>query len=388
MATDIFKQLVSDAGIPTTEAELKAEWQTIAADNDSPYNNDSAYSPFWRVVTALMTTPVLWLINLLITSVLPNFFIKYASGVYLDALAEDREIYRKLEAKTIGNLKFSRTVTAGDLLVPAGTQVQSAAINGTIYALKTLADASFTDGEADIYVPAEALTAGQAYNLASGYYLILISAVAGVTAVTNEADWLTTPGADHETDDELRDRAQNQFNAVNQFHTDAAYLALITTYAALKTSNVWFEHGAPRGAGTANIHILLDVGTPSGAFLTDVQSYVMDQGNHGHGDDLQVLAIPETPHNLVYAYWAVDSLSAAEITQLGLDVESFIRAAFRENLLYAPTITAPWSKFSFSRLAQELHAQFPGLLSVDFSNVDIDNVLAIPRINSLAGTLN
>lgn len=386
--TDIFKNMVVDAGIPTTEDQLKTEWQAVAVEENSPFNNDSDYSPLWRLITGLVTVPALWLINLMITNVLPNFFVKHASGIYLDLLSEDRAVTRKLAVAAQGTLQFSRTETVGELLVPAGTVVQSASINGVIYRLGTLDDATFLDAEADIDIAVQALEAGEAYNLAAGYYVLLAEPLPGVTGVTNLGNWLTLPGANEETDDELRDRAQNQFNAVNQFHTDAVYLSLITSYAGLKTKNVWFEGDAPRGPGTANAHILLDVGVPSPAFLSDVQQYIMDQGNHGHGDDMQVVAIPETQHNLTYDYWELPGLAAADSAQLATDVDAFIRAAFRENQSYSPTLTLPWSKFSFSRLAQELHSQFPHLLSVNFANADIDSALEIPRINSLAGTLN
>ena len=41
------------------------------------------------------------------------------------------------------------------------------------------------------------------------------------------------------------------------------------------------------------------------------------------------------------------------------------------------------SRFSFSRLGEELHQQFPGIESLDFDNVDIVAELNIPRIKSL-----
>jgi hypothetical protein len=66
-------------------------------------------------------------------------------------------------------------------------------------------------------------------------------------------------------------------------------------------------------------------------------------------------------------------------------VEQFVRAAFRESTTcdYQPTLTLPQSRFSFSRLGEELHQQFAGIESLDFQNVDILSELNIPRIRSL-----
>ena len=66
-----------------------------------------------------------------------------------------------------------------------------------------------------------------------------------------------------------------------------------------------------------------------------------------------------------------------------------MRAAFRESTVtdYQPTLTYPQSRFSFSRLGEELHQQFPGIESLHFDNADIVSELSIPRINSLVVTL-
>ncbi|KPY34209.1 Uncharacterized protein ALO65_04781 [Pseudomonas syringae pv. papulans] len=66
-----------------------------------------------------------------------------------------------------------------------------------------------------------------------------------------------------------------------------------------------------------------------------------------------------------------------------------MRAAFRESTQsdYAPTRTFPQSRFSFSRLTEELHVQFPNISSLRFTNADIVSALTIPRIKSLAVVL-
>ncbi|MGU1101816.1 baseplate J/gp47 family protein, partial [Pseudomonas aeruginosa] len=47
-----FKGALRDAGIPTTEADLRKAWEKEVEAQGSLLSNTSAYSPFWRIVTA------------------------------------------------------------------------------------------------------------------------------------------------------------------------------------------------------------------------------------------------------------------------------------------------------------------------------------------------
>lgn len=383
-----FKQALADAGIPTTEAALKAAWEAEVVAQGSKLANTSAYSPFWRVVTALVTKPVLWLLTFVSDTVLPNFFVKTATGTWLDMLAWAVDVERKGRTKAQGELLFTRYAAGGALDVPIGTLVQSAVINGHAYQLVTTAVGSFVDGLLQLKIPVEAVDAGSGFNLAPGYYAILPTPVPGIVSVTNTEDWLTTPGADEEDDDELRLRVRNQFSAVNQWHTDAVYRALISAFPGVQSNGVYFEHGAPRGPGSANAYVLFEAGVPAATYLAQINSKIRDEGNHGHGDDLLVMVIPETLHALSVVLWPVSILTDAQRATLKADVELFIRAAFRESTTtdYQPTLTYPQARFSFSRLGEELHQQFAGIESLRFANEDIVSELSIPRIQTLQVT--
>ncbi|MGP5238945.1 baseplate J/gp47 family protein [Pseudomonas helleri] len=380
-----FKQALADSGIPTTEAALKAAWETEVTAQGSKLANTSAYSPFWRVITALVTKPVLWLLTFVSDTVLPNFFVKTAQKAWLDMLAWAVNVERKAPTKAIGTLLFSRATTADEFEVPIGTRVQSASINGNVYELVTTAAASFVEGESQLQIPATAVEAGSGYNLAPGYYAILPVPVPGVVQVVNLDGWLVAPGSDSEPDDELRLRVRNQFSAVNQWHTDAVYRALIAAFPGVSSNGVFFEHGAPRGPGSANAYVLFEADVPADIYLQQINAKVMDEGNHGHGDDLLVMVMPETQHDVSLQVWPVPNLTLAQRADLKTDIGLFIRAAFRESTDrdYAPTLTWPQSRFSFSRLTEELHEQFPGIDSLKFSNDDILSSLDIPRLQTL-----
>lgn len=380
-----FKQALADSGIPTTEAALKAAWETEVTAQGSKLANTSAYSPFWRVITALVTKPVLWLLTFVSDTVLPNFFVKTAEKAWLDMLAWAVNVERKAPTKAIGTLLFSRATTAGEFEVPIGTRVQSASINGNVYELVTTAAASFVEGESQLQIPATAVVAGSGYNLAPGYYAILPVPVPGVVQVVNLDGWLIAPGSDSEPDDQLRLRVRNQFSAVNQWHTDAVYRALIAAFPGVSANGVFFEHGAPRGPGSANAYVLFEADVPADIYLQQINAKIMDEGNHGHGDDLLVMVMPETQHDVSLQVWPVANLTPAQRTGLQTDIGLFIRAAFRESTGrdYAPTLTWPQSRFSFSRLTEELHEQFPGIDSMKFGNDDILSSLDIPRLQAL-----
>ena len=380
-----FKQALADSGIPTTEAALKAAWETEVTAQGSKLANTSAYSPFWRVITALVTKPVLWLLTFVSDTVLPNFFVKTAQKAWLDMLAWAVNVERKAPTKAIGILLFSRATTAGEFEVPIGTRVQSASINGNVYELVTTAAASFVEGESQLQIPATAVEAGSGYNLAPGYYAILPVPVPGVVQVVNLDGWLVAPGSDSEPDDELRLRVRNQFSAVNQWHTDAVYRALIAAFPGVSSNGVFFEHGAPRGPGSANAYVLFEADVPADIYLQQINAKVMDEGNHGHGDDLLVMVMPETQHDVSLQVWPVPNLTPAQRTDLQTDIGLFIRAAFRESTGrdFSPTLTWPQSRFSFSRLTEELHEQFAGIDSLKFDNDDILSSLDIPRLQTL-----
>ena len=384
-----FKQALTDAGIPTTEAGLRKAWESEVAAQGSKLSNTSAYSPFWRLITALVTKPVMWLISFISDTVLPNFFVKTASNAWLDTLAWAVNVERKGATKAKGVILFTRIAAGGTLELPAGIVVQSSAINGHIYQLVTTTPAIFADGLLQLEVPVEAQEVGSGYNLAPGYYAILPVPLAGIAQVVNVDGWLIAPGADPEPDEQLRLRVRNQFSAVNQWHTDAVYRAMISAFPGVRPDGVYFLHGAPRGPGSANAYVLFDADVPADTYLEQINAHIRDQGNHGHGDDLVVMVMPETQHAIRLTLWPRALIGNEKRDSLRDEVVLFVRAAFRESTVtdYQPTLTYPQSRFSFSRLGEELHQQFPGIESLHFDNADIVSELSIPRINSLEVTL-
>ncbi|CAI2062911.1 Uncharacterized homolog of phage Mu protein gp47 [Serratia quinivorans] len=383
-----FEAALRDGGMPTTEAEIKAEFQKVV-DDEGMITNTSKMSPFWRLVTAIVTKPVIWLKDILVTVVMANMYLATATGAYLDLFAWAVNLSRKDPTFTQGVINFFKSDPTLLITIPAGTVIQTERIDDKVYRVMTVAEVVIPAGTASQAIAVKAEASGTAYNLAPGYFRILPTDIPGISRVENLDNWLTQPGADKESDDELRDRSRNQYNLVGSYHIDAVYRSMIASVAGLSTDRVYFEHDAPRGPGTANAYLLLDTGVPADSFIAAVNDHIMVQGYHGHGDDMRCFAMPETLHDLtVTAYmFATLNLTDDEQADLKQDIENFIRCAFRDNATYEVTKTWPHSRFSFSRLGEELHMEFSALESITFSLGDIISGLSVPRLASLSVVL-
>lgn len=379
-----FNEVVKKSGMPTTAEELRTQFNAIAAE-EGIITNTSRMSPFWRLITAIVTTPVLWLKDVLVTTVLANMFVATASGQLLRLLAWAVNVTAKPAVAAQGVIRFYKTEARAVVTVNAGTVVQTERINGVVYELVTTADFTLSADVASALIPVSATATGGAWNLAPGYYRILPVAVAGISRVVNEDDWLTTPGADEESDDDLRERCRNQFNLVGNYHTDAVYRSMIASVAGLSIDRIYFEHDAPRGPGTANAYLLLDTGVTSQPFIDTVNDYITGQGHHGHGDDMQCFAMPETLHQLDVKVYVENlaNLAVDEYSGLKSGVENLIRSAFRENSDFDVKRTWPYDRFSFSNLGRELHKAHTVIDSLAFSLTDIISELNVPRLSTL-----
>ncbi|MFM5373308.1 baseplate J/gp47 family protein [Aeromonas veronii] len=386
-----FMALLAKSGVPTTEEAMEVELKKEVEAAGSLITNDSDVSPFWRLVRAVVITPALWLIRILLAGhVLPASFAATATDSYLDLKAWDVDLTRKPAQKTRGIVNFTKVNPAEATTIPDDVWVTTERINGTIYRVKPVQAVVSPAGEAVARVVCEAEFAGVAWNLAPGYYNLLSKPITGILSARNsEKEWITTQGADAESNDALGLRIKNQFSAVGRYHIDAIYRSMLASVAGIRADHIFFAHDAPRGPGTANAFILLEVGTTPASLIEKLNDYVNNQGNHGHGDDLQVMAMPETEHSLHLELWPVENLAAEQRLALVSEVKLLIQAAFRQSAEY-PAVTRTWpqSRFSLSQLGRELHQEFPEIKSLHFTELDIVSGLEIPRLAAIEVTLN
>ncbi|CDL87199.1 baseplate J/gp47 family protein [Xenorhabdus cabanillasii] len=379
-----YEKVLRDSGMPTTEADISTAFARVV-DEAGLVTNTSRMSPFWRLINTIVTRPVLWLKEALINVTLKNMYLASASGAWLDIFAWGVNLKRKEATAAQGEIRFYKAAGASAVTVPAGTVVQTERLNGEIYRVSTTESIVIAGDVSSALLPVTAEAAGGAFNLAPGYFRLLPVAVSGIERVQNEEGWLLAPGADAESDDDLRDRCRNQYNLVGNYHTDAVYRGMIASRVGLSIDRIFFLHDAPRGAGTANAYLLLDSGVISQPFINAVNDYISNQGHHGHGDDMQCLPMPETHHVLTVTLFVADlaNYSQEQIDTLKTDAGNLIRCAFRENTDYPVRKTWPYSRFSFSNLGREIHREFSEVESLTFSLGDILSELSVPRLQSL-----
>ncbi|RUM56732.1 MAG: hypothetical protein DSY85_02185 [Marinomonas sp.] len=377
-----FEKVLSDSGVPTTEDAMVAEFQQTLTDAGSQISNDSAYSPFWRVCRQLVIKPTMWLIQeLLIKRVMPQFFLKTVGETWIDIWGDSYGVTRKAAATTQGRVLFSRVDTSAEQTIKAGTTIWTESINGSVYTLITTEDAVLRIGDESVFAKVQAENAGAAYNLEAGYYT---NTDAEGFTVTNLSGWIDQIGADVEDIEAYRVRIRAAFNSLSMYHTDGVYRALISEFVGVDADKIWFEHDAPRGPGSANAFILFDLATPSASYIATINRMIMEEGYHGHGDDLKAFAMPETQHDLTATVFLPASLLSQERDEMLAQIGVAIESAFRANSAYVMTTTSPWSRFSFTRLASELYGLFPDVISIEFSIGDIVSEMSVPRLSSLS----
>ena len=380
-----FKNALDKVGVPTTEDALKTEFDSIVKKIGIEITNTSSYSPFWQLITAIAIKPFSWLTAFLVREAMPNCYVKTAKGAFLDFLGFGYDLKRKKATTAVGYLNFYRDSVGQELEIPANTIVRTIAINNKIYRMKTTQNVSFPINETSVKVLATAVEAGSSYNLATGYYSILENNIPGITKVTNESDYLTVIGADREADSDFRQRLRNQFTAVSNWHTDAKYKAIISKVAGISSTNIFFDHNIPRGPGSADAYILFNATAPSEQFIKQLNTYINTEGNHGHGDDLQVKVLPATLHDIEVIINFSNDVGVEEKTDLKQKITDFIKCAFRENSDYKGNVTqtTAFDVFSFSRLDQELHNYFTGIKNFKWNKSEITSNMNVPRLKSL-----
>lgn len=379
----LFADGLSASGVPVTEGDIKNHLQVLADDAHLEIANPSKYSAFWCFCDRAITAPAIWLIAFMIKAVIPELYVKTATGSMLDTLAWAYDLTRKPAVKTQGYITFIRDNVLGEMVIMAGTIVATISINKTIYRMITIDEAIIPAGENTITILAEAEDVGANYNLGTAYYSNLESIMPNIESVTNLEDWLTLPGAEAETDYELRLRVRNHFAAVGDWHTDAKYSAMIAQHTGFSIDRIFYDHNIPRGPGSADAYILFDAGTTPTPYLESVNEFIVENGNHGHGDDMQVKALPTVDTDISVEIYFYRNTSLEKQSAVLAEIRNFIHCAFRNNNDYECTQTLPFSIFSFSLLTHEIHEKFPETYRIHWGQNDLINNLFIPKLINL-----
>jgi hypothetical protein len=192
-----FQEDTVDAILDVMIADLEAEW-----DEDLPPGKSSAVRELYRpIATRLAQT------QRDIGLILDASQVEYATGTALDLLVALIGVTRDGAIRAEGTATFSRSDPATvDYPVPQGTVVQT--VSNTPLRYVTTEQVTLTEGTTSVDAKIEAEYPGAKWNVGAGMIDALDSSVSGIESVDNAEAIIG--GVDPETDDELRERAQEE----------------------------------------------------------------------------------------------------------------------------------------------------------------------------------
>lgn len=156
-------------------------------------------------------------------NILDGAQLRHAQGAALDMLTSNIGVNRKPPLKATGSVTFSRNTDATqDYLIPEGTQVQTQGLDPVEF--ETTTEATLSSGTQSVTVDVIAQSPGSRSNVGSGTLVITPAAITGVQEVTNNN--ATSGGRDRESDESLRNRANEELGEGSRASTYALYTAL------------------------------------------------------------------------------------------------------------------------------------------------------------------
>jgi uncharacterized phage protein gp47/JayE len=245
----------------------------------------------------------------------------------------------------------------------------------------------------------EAETAGANRNVANGKITTVVTGPAGVTvsnpAVAPATTWITTFGADEESDAKLRLRDRNKWGTLSAAGPTAAYIAwALEADPVITRLNVVNDN--PRGPGTTDLFIAGSSGALDSSIADKCKAYLI-------GDDNQ----DGTPENARLPLSAGDGLGVFSATNLVVPIYGEVwvqaqhdsaekRAEFQEAILaYFKSLPVGGTKLSVTAYDGKLQLSsvfraalaVTGIINAVFTGfgADIDvlrNQVAIPDFSA------
>lgn len=200
-------------------------------------------------------------------------FLDSASGDWLTLFAASRyQTTRTVAVATVGTVRLTVASGAGPYSIPAGGLLVSDGVRRWRSTNTTTVNIT-SAAPTDVTVRAEQL--GAAYNVASGTITTLVSpALAGVTVANPASPWITTAGADAESDASLRQRCRDRWGTLGRGATAAAYQYLARTGHADAAQVTRVALAPPSGDGSVRVYLAGPAGPVDPAVVTTVQAWL------------------------------------------------------------------------------------------------------------------
>ena len=247
-------------------------------------------------------------------------FPQSAQGEYLDQHAQLRGLERRAATAAEGSIRFERDggrETA--LTIPQGT----VCMTGTLVRFETTEAGSIPAGETGAEVPARALEAGAAGNVAAGSIRAMAVPPVGVSRCTNPQAF--TGGADAEDDETLRARVLETFRRMPNGANAAFYQQQAMSFPEVAAAAVLPR---PRGVGTVDVVVSTAAGLPEEELLERLRQHLEQMREIAV--DVQVRAPEEKKVNVTVQ---VTPEEGADFAQVKTAVEEALRNWFDGSLL-------------------------------------------------------
>jgi uncharacterized phage protein gp47/JayE len=226
----------------------------------------------------------LYQLYLFLFAILPQAFPKSSTTSWLDLHAEQVGLSRLPATKAEGIVYFTREDTSGNVTIPANRVVKTLPDGlGNEYRFVTTEETILPDGASEAAVSVVAEAYGRDANVTPGMITEIVTPISGIDAVDNRVGWLTSEGADEETDTALRTRYALRWQDVNGC-TKAAYESWALSVPGVVAVTILDNH--PRGQGTVDVVIKGSAGVPTAELISAVDAVV--QENRPINDDALV----------------------------------------------------------------------------------------------------
>ncbi|OUM97878.1 MAG: hypothetical protein BAA04_11355 [Firmicutes bacterium ZCTH02-B6] len=209
----------------------------------------------------------------LILSVVPQGFVIYARGRWLDLHCAGMGLTRFPATRARGIVIFGRHKPGGNVVIRAGRVVKTG-VGPSGRELRYLVEEEtiLPEGALEVAVPVRAEFEGASYNVGPGYIDRIVTHIPGIDYVYNPEGWLVEEGVDEEDDESLRQRYLARWDELATGATRAGYMAWARSVPGVMDVSV--DDRFPRGPGTVDVIIMGPAGMPSQELIDAVQAYL------------------------------------------------------------------------------------------------------------------
>lgn len=190
----------------------------------------------------------------LILKILPQGYVQYATGKWLELKVAEIGLERKPATKTKGVVVFVKDDPTANVKVEAGSIVKTK-ISSQGEELRYFVSENFVSiaGESEFPITANAEFAGAKYNIGIGYINTLVTHIPGIKEIYNSDGWITQEGTEEESDENLRERYYLKWAELSTGSTKDAYESWARSIPGVVDVEIDDMH--PRGQGTVDVII-------------------------------------------------------------------------------------------------------------------------------------